>query len=533
MEKLRKWTSRIFYVLVVMVILCIPTIEAKAYTNADVSNPVVRRMGKQLGWSDAYIKREGGYITYQITGINDSRKVYTSNDGYGYGSTANNNRLRKPLSGLICKQHMNREGSRGNHCYILTYSDAPTCTTGGWIWVGCSEDSYSFMYYHTYKEQLVPDEAHRIDLTSHYGYYQDALGHDYNYGTWTYGTSNGIKNGMRYHKCNYCSAYTDLQYFCGVTAGTGIASVTGEGWYSDGSKVTLTAEIKPGYTWNKWIWTGNGSSTDAIFSFTIQSAYEFTALADANPYMIHFDANGGAGDMADIACMYDVPIVLPKNVFTRNNGYGDSTFLGWNVISDAREALYLDGEEVVNITDIRNKRVILYAIWDDCPWIEVEDMYYSLKDAQNGLITQEELLSHARAYDRECGDSIKYGIDEENSTSFRIIDYNPMNFTTLVSNAEIIQTFEVIDFVGNVYRKAIVVHIVDTESKIQLPIGTTRFIDEKYYHEVYERGGLEENSVWKMDPEYMNLLERAFQNARNNTPIRSYHLTYEDILQMK
>lgn len=531
MKKLRKWANRIVYGIFLMVVLCIPSIEAQAYTNTDVTDPVVRRIGKQLGWSDAYIKKTGGYITYQISGINDDRSVYTSYDGYPYGQTANNNRRSKRLSSMICKQHASRSGR--NECYVIAYSDAPTCTSGGWIWLGCIDDEYSYWYYHTFKEQLVPDENHRVDLSSHYGYYQDALGHDYNYETWIYSTSNGIKNGMRYHKCNYCSAYTDLQYLCSVTAGTGIASVTGAGWYLAGSKVTLTAETKPGYTWNKWIWTGNGSSTMQTYSFTIQSAYEFTAVANANSYSIRFDANGGNGNMPDISCVYDVPVMLPQNRFIRNNGYGYSTFLGWNVTAEASAPLYLDGAQVINVTNAKDKKVILYAIWDDCPWIEVEDMYYSLKDAQSGLITQEELLSHARAYDRECGDSIKHGIDEEHGTSFCIIDYNSINFTMLVSDAEISQTFEVIDSVGNVYKKTIVVHIVDTETKQQMPIGTTRFINEKYYYEAYERGGLEENSVWKVDLEYINLIERAFENLRNNTPIRSYHFTYEDIQQMK
>lgn len=521
------------YILFIMLALSYTTMEAKAYTNADVSNPVVRRMGKQLGWSDAYIRLEGGYITYQITGINDYRGVYTSNDGYGYGITGNNNRIWKSLSSMVCKQHLDRGGSRGNRCYILTYSNAPTCTTGGWIWLGCSEDSYSFFNYHTFKEQLVPDEAHRIDLSSHYGYYQDALGHDYNYGTWTYTNSNGIQNGMRYHKCNYCNAYTDLQYLCKVSAGTGIASVTGEGWYPVGSSVTVTAELKPGYTWNKWIWTGNGSSTEQTFSFQIQKAYEFTALAVANVYQIQFDANGGEGYMPNISCVYDVPQILPLHTFTRNNGYGDSLFLGWNRMPEARDALYQDGEQIVNLTEVNGMTVTLYAIWDDCPWIEVEDMYYSLKEAQSGKITHEELLSHAKAYDRECGDAIAMGVDEAKGTSFTIIDYIPEKFTTFETEGCIPQTFQVIDSVGNRYAKTIMVYIVDTGPEVTKPIGTTRFINEKYFYESCEKGGLEDNSIWKIDLEYKNLLEQAFWNAKNNTPIKTYHFTHDDIQKMK
>lgn len=529
MKRIRKSVCILFYLTFVMTSLMVTTIEAKAYTNEDVSDPVVRRMGKQLGWSDAFVKKTGGYITYQITGINDNRKVYTSYDGYPYGETANRNRYRKNLSDMICKQHANRAR---NQCYVITYSDAPTCTTGGWIWLGCVDDEYSYWHYHTFKEQLVPDENHRVDLSSHYGYYQDALGHDYNHGTWTYANSNGIKNGMRYHKCNYCNAYTDLQYLCTVTAGTGIASATGEGWYSAGCSVTLTAKPKPGYTWNKWIWTGNGSSVEQTFSFQIYNAYEFTALAVANVYQIQFDANGGEGYMSNISCVYDVPQILPLHTFTRNNGYGDSLFLGWNRMPEARDVLYQDGEQIVNVTDVNGMTVTLYAIWDDCPWIEVEDMYYSLKEAQNGKITHEELLRHAKAYDRECGDAIAMGIDDEKGTSFTIIDYISTKFTTLDTEGCIPQTFQVIDSVGNMYAKTIMVYIVDTEPEVKKTIGTTRFINEKYYYESYEKGGLEDNSIWKTDLEYRSLLEQAFWNAKNNTPIKTYHFSNDDIQKL-
>ena len=523
----------LFYILFVIYAMSITTMEAKAYTNEDVSNPIVRRMGKQLGWSDAYIEREGGYITYRITGINDYREVYTSYDGYGYGITGNNNRIRKTLSSMVCKQHMDRGGSKGNSCYILTYSDAPTCTSGGWIWLGCVDDEYSYWHYHTFKEQLVPDEDHRVDLSSHYGYYQEALGHDYDYSTWTYTDSNGIKNGMRYHKCNYCNAYTDLEYLCQLTAGAGIASVSGDGWYPAGSMVTINAIPKKGYTWQQWIWNRKESTMSQKYTFTIHQAYEFIALTTANEYKIHFDANGGVGEMSDMVLTYDVPQTLSLNTFTRNNGYGDSLFMGWNMTPDAESALYVDGEEIVNLTDIQGEMLTLYAIWDDCPWIEVEDMYYSLNEAQNGFITAEELLSHARACDRETGMDILPGIDEAKETQFVVIDYKAENFTALVAESQVKQTFQVIDSVGNSYKKTIIVHIIDTEPEDQLPVGTTRFISEKFYYENYEKGGLQDNSIWKQSAEYISVIESAFQNAKNNTPIKTYHFSYEEILKMK
>lgn len=512
------------------------TIEAKAYTNAEVSDPVLRRMGKQLGWSDEFIKKEGEHITYQITGINDGRMVYTSFDGYPYGVTDNNNQVIRKLSMMICKQHANRmetDGELVNQSYVLAFSNAPTCTTGGWVWLGCKDDAYSYWHYHHFKEQLVPDEEHRIDLSSHYGYYQEALGHEYNYDEWSYDSSNGIENGMRYHKCNYCDAYTDTQYACIIKAGKGIAETLGEGWYDEGDTVIIMAEPKAGYIWDKWIWSGNGKSTEQIYTFSIDKAYEFIPVVSAKEYRIHFDANGGDGDMEDITLIYDVPQRLPVHTFYRNNGYGDSVFLGWNTNPDAKTALYEDEAEIVNVTETNGKTVILYAIWDDCPWIEVEDLYFSLKQAQSGHITQEKLLSYAKAYGGEYGKLISSGIDNERGTSFTIIDYDSVKFTSLESETSVLQTFQVVDSAGNSYNKTIQVYIIDTEVHVIKPLGTTRFINEKYYYEAFETGGLEENSIWKSNIEYRAIIEQAFENERNKTPIKTYHFTQEYFLKMK
>lgn len=44
-----------------------------------------------------------------------------------------------------------------------------------------------------------------------------------------------------------------------------------------------------------------------------------------------------------------------------------------------------------------------------------------------------------------------------------------------------------------------------------------RFIGPDYYKESYENGGLEENSIWRNDPEYAAVLERAMRNRLSMT----------------
>ena len=63
--------------------------------------------------------------------------------------------------------------------------------------------------------------------------------------------------------------------------------------------------------------------------------------------------------------------------------------------------------------------------------------------------------------------------------------------------------------------------------------GYTRFINSYYYNQSYENGGLEDNSIWKTDPEYQAELQEAFDNMENDTPIMIFEYSSEDIAAMK
>ena len=108
-----------------------------------------------------------------------------------------------------------------------------------------------------------------------------------------------------------------------------------------------------------------------------------------------------------------------------------------------------------------------------------------------------------------------------------------MDFTQFQHDGSVTETYEVIDSAGSRYTKMITVHVVDTSFREILPVGTTRFINEKYYQKAYQNGGLKADSIWKTDVGHRTALERAFANGRNNTPVVSYSFTYEQIQQMK
>lgn len=213
-----------------------------------------------------------------------------------------------------------------------------------------------------------------------------------------------------------------------------------------------------------------------------------------------------------------------------------SVYTGW-VLEDEKESFvpqWLPGQEITvaqlvetaGVTDTDGAVVTVYAAWDDCPWITATNLYYTLNQAQQGFITDSEILSHATALDREDGSPIEPGF-HENGTSFSIPDYQASDFTQFQHEGSCTEKLTVVDSAGNAYSKRITVYVADTTARDVEPEGTTRFINEKYYNKPYEQGGLADTSVWKTDPELAAELQSAFDNLKNDTPVASYVLTYE------
>ena len=220
-----------------------------------------------------------------------------------------------------------------------------------------------------------------------------------------------------------------------------------------------------------------------------------------------------------------------------------SVFMGWS-LEDGKDTIipqWKAGDIVRNLVAEDGGEITLYAVWDDCPWIKAQDLYYTLEQAQSGFITEEEILSHATATDREDGSPILPGTnpapsDPEVFTSFTIPDYQAEEFTSLQHDFATSENLTVVDHVGNTYVKQIMVHVTDTTPKklTQMDLtGVTRFINSKYYNKSFEEGGLEDNSIWKVDPEYKAALESALNNMDHDTPVETYVFSKETIKQMK
>ena len=217
-----------------------------------------------------------------------------------------------------------------------------------------------------------------------------------------------------------------------------------------------------------------------------------------------------------------------------------SVFMGW-ALEDGKDTFipkWKAGDIVQNLVAEDGGEITLYAVWDDCPWIQAQDLYYTLEQAQSGFITEEEILSHATATDREDGSPILPGTnpapsDPEVFTSFTIPDYQAEEFTNLQHDFATSENLTVVDHVGNKYVKQIMVHVTDTTPVKVKPEGKTRFISEKYFNLDHEHGGLEENSIWMTDADYHSALQKAFDNLKNDTPEDEFLIPHETILEMK
>ena len=217
-----------------------------------------------------------------------------------------------------------------------------------------------------------------------------------------------------------------------------------------------------------------------------------------------------------------------------------SVFMGWS-LEDGKDTFipqWKAGDIVRNLVAEDGGEITLYAVWDDCPWIQAQDLYYTLEQAQSGFITEEEILSHATATDREDGSPILPGTnpapsDPEVFTSFTIPDYQAEEFINLQHDFATSENLTVVDHVGNKYVKQIMVHVTDTTPVKVKPEGKTRFISEKYFNLDHEHGGLEENSIWMTDADYHSALQKAFDNLKNDTPEDEFLIPHETILEMK
>ncbi len=113
-----------------------------------------------------------------------------------------------------------------------------------------------------------------------------------------------------------------------------------------------------GYTFCGW-WT-EASGGERITEAMSVPAADIELFAHWVPirYFVEYDANGGTGTMTNQVHVYDAPKALDQNLFSRM-GYA---FSGWARSADG-QVEYADRAEVVNLAEVSNEVVRLYAVW--------------------------------------------------------------------------------------------------------------------------------------------------------------------------
>ena len=143
-----------------------------------------------------------------------------------------------------------------------------------------------------------------------------------------------------------------------------------------GDKVQIAGiKTPPGYYITKYesneshILTKNkvdkGEEQTYEFTFVNQSV-NLNAVLKPNNYKIMFNKNGKdekstdvKGSVTNLTAYYGQEKQLSTN-YLRRKGY---TFVGWNTQADGRGTMYADKAIVKNLTDEKDAKVILYAIW--------------------------------------------------------------------------------------------------------------------------------------------------------------------------
>ena len=140
----------------------------------------------------------------------------------------------------------------------------------------------------------------------------------------------------------------------------------------DGTSVTVRAiENVDGYVFKYWIATNSDGDEEIIMDnpYTFEISDNITLLpefVEGYRYYVVFDGNSAtSGEMEGTSFISvsdldgDVEQHLPANNFSRS-GY---IFTGWNTEADGTGMSYEDRAEIINLTDVANDTVVMYAQW--------------------------------------------------------------------------------------------------------------------------------------------------------------------------
>ena len=515
-------------------------------------------------WTDAYnfTISNGDYTEYEVTHFNYyiARNTYTMTlNHYKYNVSTGKYDDKPFKTETVSKKY--------GTTYTPAYTTAPTgyftksrdCDSG---WTVTGNKTFSLYYYPNSYTQTINFYKHTASGTYTGPTYTDSLLGTKTYSALYSATFNAYSNkaawgnvaGCHWWKIDkYNNTYSWTvekavslnSYYYPNTYRLIIDLNNGTDWNASGStnagynmeygtSISLAAPTRDGYSFNGWeivVDNSNGSSlSDNVFTmgynrnypyqdYTVTETVRVQARWIANTYTLRFDGNGAdSGSVADMTVSYDSDISLPLNGYALDR----NTFAGWTLDSSAHVGAYFAGQNILSsaiidaagMSNQNNAVITLYCAWDPAANISVKNKSFTLEEARNGLITEEQLFEDAYAMDDILDREILPGthdLGDGRTNSFTITNYSPEEFPQFTDSGSNTITYQVIDSVGNVTEKTITVYIVNNApQEPESGEGTyrVRFISEKYYDKPEEEGGLMKDSVWRINPEYAELLRK-------------------------
>ena len=168
--------------------------------------------------------------------------------------------------------------------------------------------------------------------------------------------------------------------------------------YDVDTTIVLPTVTRTGYTFGGWQSSAEWNYAIVTDTAPADAAGNVTlrAIWNANTYYIRFHPNGGSGEMNDEAFRFDESKPLTLNAFVRD-GYN---FTGW-ASSENGQIIYLNGDEIFNLT--RNDGAVfhLFAVWSARSFAIVYDLNGADGSLDNTTVVMDGAAKTLRAYNQE------------------------------------------------------------------------------------------------------------------------------------
>lgn len=297
--------------------------------------------------------------------------------------------------------------------------------------------------------------------------------------------------------------------------GTGVKRLKDMGWVKDGYHQT-------GWSTSRIVqqaYFGIEQEITEAWMEQVAPSEDLYATWAPNKYRIVFCGNGATGTEIYSVHDYTEMVEMPSDGFA----FLDGSLSGWSLSSTADGAEYACGE-MVSVAELAlsvgleledGVPIYLYAQKDCAPRVLCHQVYVSLSDAIEGVVTENWLSGYIRAMDKEDGE-IPYG--RSTNGVLQMLDFVAERYLECREECCIVEKVYVKDSVGNEVYQDVEVHVIDdVRTTVAREQKRIRFISKKYYKDergifiAPEEGGLAEDSIWRWNPEYVTLLEETFQ----------------------